>query len=356
MHNIKFILRFIIFTIFTFTVITNISAQKKFQKGYIINSDNDTTYCYISSQLSKYSHNIIIKKKLSDKTFVTYEPTQIKKYFLYSNKMLETNTVFINEDSVKVFLNCHIEGKVNFYTVIDMFNETHFYIKSKKTGLKELKITTEIVDNEGYSVKAKRTLRPYLGVLRYALYDCKKIQNKIEKTKLNKKSLIKLIKDYHKYSNFKYVEYRPKMQFQRPEFGIVGGINHFKLDELKKDEIVNRGNQFGFFINYFFPRTYNRYSVEFRYLQFNLNHGKSKIIDSYRVPSLFLNRYFFLRENQKSFLKFGTELWYSSTPKQVKFLTGLGYQINFGKVKIFTDVEINVYFLKYHSFNIGVSI
>lgn len=167
--------------------------KNKLQNGFIINNQNDTIHGklkFISKQKASQTCYFI---ESGSKIMKQYYPSDIKAYRYTEGKFYVSKRDPENKNKEISFYEYLIDGTTDAF-----YKRTHsgdnYYVENKDGSL--IKLTEEVrMVNKNMINYSKPVL--YKGKLKYALAESKKVQKDIEKVKLNHKSIIKLLTDYH---------------------------------------------------------------------------------------------------------------------------------------------------------------
>lgn len=187
-------------------------SQSDFRPGYYITHNNDTIHGLIDYRGDIRNAKICIYKEDKNSDEKKLEPTDIFGYRFVDSKFYISKTVETKDGEEVYFLEYILNGIADLYfyrNPKDLYN--HYYIE-KEGKLIELTNKEVAVEVEGRGKALKRTNK-HIGILKAAFADCKEVQPQIEKTDLNRKSLINVAKKYHDYvcDGEKCIIYEKKM-------------------------------------------------------------------------------------------------------------------------------------------------
>ncbi len=171
------------------------SAQTDFRSGYIING-NDTAYGLIDYRGGILNQEKCVFRKDSISAVLTYLPNQLTSYRFINNKFYVSKTIKTDEGEKLIFLECLIKGKVTVYYAWISGKEVYFV--EKDTSLREMNNDEKMTEDE-YGTKYISRSNQYKGMLRAYFSDCPEVFRKVDQLELDKKSLIKISKDYHEH-------------------------------------------------------------------------------------------------------------------------------------------------------------
>jgi hypothetical protein len=175
---------------------TNCFTQDKYINGFIITLNGDTIYGLIDVD-KPFNNNRIcnFKKDLSSESSI-YGPNEISAYRYLDGKYFIARDLDLDSVTIKrVFLQWIIKGKINIYSYIkDGVNITYF-AESETETLTELKDTERQYINE-YNDTYSISKHEYIGTLNYFTRAYDEMAPIISNSKLNDRSLIKVVKIY----------------------------------------------------------------------------------------------------------------------------------------------------------------
>jgi hypothetical protein len=192
--------------------------KKKPSSGYIVTKNNDTVACDFAAYNWKKQPSEI-KVRINERDTIIY-PNEIEGFknsdghefisrkielFKYNKEIQNavSGDVPFSEIIPSAFLKTLYHGKINLYSYKDGLAGEHYFIE-KDTALKEIYI--HLYSSTGGFPSSKvnsHARRPvvvnnfqYYYALKIMMQDCKNIFPEVDKTELNAKSLISLLKQY----------------------------------------------------------------------------------------------------------------------------------------------------------------
>jgi hypothetical protein len=169
-------------------------AQNDFRKGYIVEKSGEVVTGFINFKSNSSNAKQCFFKADSLGKVVSYNPFDITAYRFTDGKYYVSKKVADGDLTVDVFLECLISGKATIY-YCERENADHFYIE-KDGHLKEIHNKSRNIRTKGFDAGVMET-NQYKGVLKYCFQDCPEILPKVDNAPLDKKTLIKLSKEYH---------------------------------------------------------------------------------------------------------------------------------------------------------------
>ncbi|WP_025741438.1 hypothetical protein [Aquimarina pacifica] len=176
-------------TILFFLLINYIAvSQNQFEPGTVYYQNGTVEKGYIQF-FPKESNRLLFKKSETDETH-TLSSNQIKSY-IFEN----FDKKFVSEkiDTDFYFLEVLVEGTANLLFLKNNGTKRRYFLKSKKTGLKELDIILRKNEAQNKQFKLKR----YIGILNLEFNDCEKIKNKLDNIKLISSDLSTIFIEYN---------------------------------------------------------------------------------------------------------------------------------------------------------------
>ena len=189
-------------------LIANDLLSQDFQPGYIITNSNDTIYGFVNNRSFIENSRTCEFKKDNNSEIIHYRPFEINAYRFNDGKFYVSKEVKIDSTKQKVFLEYLIKGKANFYYMRIPMGDYYFLQKENDTTIFVLKSDEVYLRYDGTNNKwvfsEEKTIQKtfqsniYIGTMKYIFRDAPQLYGKIEKTKLDNKSLIALGQDYQK--------------------------------------------------------------------------------------------------------------------------------------------------------------
>ncbi|MFD2565562.1 hypothetical protein [Aquimarina rubra] len=174
----------------TLLVSTIILAQNEFEPG-IIRLKNGEEQKGLIQFFNKKDYNTILFKESKNSQVNSITSNQIS-YYLFDaiDKKVITETINFKP----VFMEVIVEGKANLLLYNDENGNKRYFLKSEKSGLKELDV---IIKNQGDLSKGQFKLKRYLGILNLEFNDCQIMKSNINNIKLTLTSLSKAFLAYN---------------------------------------------------------------------------------------------------------------------------------------------------------------
>ncbi len=208
-------------------------AQSDFREGYLLLKSKDTLYGYIDFRGAEYNaHKCVFKKDLNSDPD-TYLPIETKEYKIYEGKYYVSELITIDSTKTHVFLEYLVDGIADLY-YFQKEGLSYYYIKNENQKPILLEESEDIIEKEGikYYKKAER----HKGILKFVFRDCEEIQDKINLTSLNHKSLVSLTKEYHAQvcTDEKCINYYKSVK-SSVKLGFLIGMHYHSIAFLKND-------------------------------------------------------------------------------------------------------------------------
>jgi len=241
----------------------------QFDKGYIINNNNDTVTGYI--EIKKLNSNCTFKLGL-DSAARVYFADDIKAFRFLEGKYFSAFCINPEAGSEKVFLEWLIKGKTSILKYTPSIKEVKSFILLENNSLHELKNTSEVREKNGstYNIDKKE----YIGVLSFYFKDCPQIVTKINKASFTSKSLIGIAKIYNEetFPNEEYVIFKNTNTKIKYDVGLTFSTysSQLKLNNGIPEKVyLTNTLGFGFLLNVsnFLPR-FSKLSAQAQVLYF----------------------------------------------------------------------------------------
>ncbi len=222
----------IILFAFFFLMIINLYSQSDFRKGYIINNNNDSIYGLIDYKGNIANSNKCVYKKDINSKEQEFTPNDLKSYRFIDSKYYISRPLKLDNEETSLFLEYLIDGIVDILYYRDEVGE-HYLVDVGDDKLYELKNEEKIVVLN--DVKFMKQSKEYIGTLKYLLRKSVTTSQKIDKIPLNRTSLIKIARDYHKdvCSDEKCIIYEKQQPEIVARFGLLVGLNVISVSEMK---------------------------------------------------------------------------------------------------------------------------
>ncbi|WP_103070238.1 CS1 type fimbrial major subunit [Aquimarina sediminis] len=149
---------------------------------------NDTPIKLTPNTVTSYTFENLNKKIISE----NIETYQYKETYSTNNTEKKITTEIAN--STSYFLEVLVEGKANLLFLDTNTNKKRYFLKSDKSGLKELDIITR---REKNSQTKNYYIKRYIGILSLEFNDCETLKSKIEKLRLTQSDLSKAFIQYN---------------------------------------------------------------------------------------------------------------------------------------------------------------
>lgn len=199
-------------------------TQSDFRPGYLITTAGDTISGLVDFREGSKAHESCDYKKSETQNIVTYQPNELFGYGFVNDKFFESRKIQEKDEAPKVvFLEVLVNGIVSLYK----FKST-YYMEKNREGIHQLSNESKAVVREGRNVL--RHTNQHIGVMSMLLFDCVDIRPRIEKVRLNEKSLSILVEDYNKCMGGSTVTYKADKPWMKWFFGITGGMNFSQID------------------------------------------------------------------------------------------------------------------------------
>ena len=184
-----------LYLFFLIPLLLSNSLYAQFKDGYIVNNNNDTIRGMIDFKESILKSDQCQFKVSATGSVTTYFPKDIKAFRFIGSKYFTTSEISIDSVPRKVFLEWLIKGKASVLTYSPSNGKPRFFILTAKDSLLELQNTINIREINGYHDETFN--KEYIGTLRYYFKDKISLFPQIERTVLNRNSLIKITKNYN---------------------------------------------------------------------------------------------------------------------------------------------------------------
>jgi hypothetical protein len=330
--------------------ILQLNAQSEFATGFIIRTNGDTLHGLLKEEINVNAYDIQYKRTAQSELKI-YTIKEVHQYFLSTEGLYERNEIVKAGVLSSVYLKYQIDGLVDFYTYTDDRLYERFFIKNREGSIRELIIEKKEKIDEVTKQRVRYTQKPFIGELKFALKECAALTADLDKLELSREDIYKTIAEYHLCINESFIDFNKgekKKQRINIEFGVLLG-NHFTLT----DRSFDLGRSISPFINYYLPKSKNRYSIELRYKLMEAQKDSEPSEQYASIPIRF-NRYFKMN-NHRLFTKVGFD--YNLPPTLVanlNFAGGVGYVYSIKNLSIIANIEY-LFNYRFYNYNIGLS-
>ncbi len=255
------------------------TAQRDFHKGFIITNKGDTVFGWVDYRGDIRNSKTCLFKKAENDQSTEYSPNDIAAYRFVAGKFYVSKNVGTEDDPHWVFFEYLVNGMANVYYYRDT-NKDYYYLE-KGGNLIELKKERKEIKIGGK--RLIKTYNYYIGVLKATL-NVREMNNEIEKSKLDHKSLINIAKDYHQYTctdGNECIVYEGKKPLIAARIGpVIGGdliIFQLKDNHDKYDFSKDMSASIGANVNFWMP-----WINEKLFLQLQVLYTQYRIKGSYQ--------------------------------------------------------------------------
>jgi hypothetical protein len=177
-----------------FALMNNVSAQSKFENGYLITNEGDSINGLILHRNDiSLSEKCVFKKDINVEEYI-YSPFDINSFRFLNGKYFISKKITRDDTEQNYFLEFLVQGEINLYTLKDHLGISYFF---EKPGEKLIEVRQEIITKYIGQNKITEVSKEYINTLHYYFSDVPIIHNSVSNVKLNRKSLIELSKEYH---------------------------------------------------------------------------------------------------------------------------------------------------------------
>lgn len=366
----------VVIIIITSMISIHCYAQINYEKGYFINSSDETINCLIENKGWKNNPKKFKYKLTENSETKITSILDVKEFGVQSGLKYIRRSVLIDNSTdnlnklgnfktpsfvkQQMFLKVLVEGNANLYQYTDSKLNRFFY----STRTMEInQLVFKRYRNSNKTVQENNQYRQQLTNLN----NCKTIEGRyIKNIRYSKSSLVKFFISYNECNRVTPIIYREKQKENRFNFSIRPRLNYSSLSIFKSRgsfKNTDFGGKFGFGmgveVEYILPHNKNKWSIIFEPTYQNFNSEKTnEIIDGLGAKSIAdvkytsietsigARYYFFLSENSKLFINANYVLDFainstiefertdnqSFSPEDINsspgFSFGVGYKIN----------------------------
>jgi Outer membrane protein beta-barrel domain len=237
-------------------------SQTNYRNGYVITNARDTLFGLVDYREGAKAYKSCDFKIAKGQSTITYEPGNIIGYGFENDKFFQSKEISIKDQPPKVvFLEVIVMGLVSLYK----FEDTYF-IEKDNNGLQQLLNETKEVYVDGKRVL--KSTNQHIGTINMLVYDCAEIKTKVQKIRLDEKTLTNLVEDYNRCKGEASITFKDKKPWTKAIVGMTGGINisqlNFNLNQgyehLAGDFEVSKSPMIGVSLDILSPRLSERIS------------------------------------------------------------------------------------------------
>jgi hypothetical protein len=187
--------KFIFLLISLSFLVNSIHAQNDFRKGFIIKSSNDTLYGLINFRTDLSNSKQCEFSTSENASPIIYKAEDINGYRFLNDKYFVSKTVLLKGEQSRVFLEYLVNGIVDLYCLKTQ-EKPYFFMQKDGGDLIEISENEELVYTNGNVTGVKKD-KKYTGKLKILFADTPQLYDEIDQLSVDRKSLIKISKDYH---------------------------------------------------------------------------------------------------------------------------------------------------------------
>jgi hypothetical protein len=204
-------------------------SQSGYQPGFIVSVSGDTTHGFIENKSLQSMGSYCLFKKTENSEFIKYTADELNSFEFTDGKYYKSKQIRTAGQLQKRFLEYLVHGIADLYYFKDA-EAAHFFIQKGNDSLVELKNTQVVktVDDQQHVVQKKE----YIGMLHLIFSDVPQLQNQINASSFDHKSLVRLTKKYHNLvcDSFKCIVYEKNTKLKATIGFIAGeGISNIKF-------------------------------------------------------------------------------------------------------------------------------
>ena len=244
-------------------VTTTVISQNNFREGFIVKNNNDTVKGIVEYNSNVTNSKYCYFKPSESEKKVRHIPFEIKAYGFNNGRFYESKRILWEKDSINVFLECLVSGKINLYKYKSNYfvnKENEFYDITEK----KIKIKDE------YGSEYVKTSNRNRGLLSFLMSDNKKLAKKVNTISFSHKSLTKIVDKYNQNKKSSSKTYNNTLPFFKLNLGLITSLNRSKIDFSSNGSIydyLTTGDynvtylSYGVSLDFMYPRISERFSI-----------------------------------------------------------------------------------------------
>ncbi len=319
-----------------------LQAQSSFTKGFVVTTEGDTLKGFINDKDWDFHPNTIQFKNTENDKAVEYTAKELKGIQTESGKHFEVFTVEINKTPDKevsfnskanmvertIFTQPIIKGVLSLYFYQSPDFEKHYLVQKGTEDLMEL-LEIEYKKKQSGEVLVV-TEKRYIKQLKRLTYDCKALEDRLKKLKLNIESITDYVREYNTCRSALEKDFTSmyKKSGVKWEVNLFGGMSSNSIAFTAQGNLNNfmermdfpRGNSvaFGGGVNMILNKWNERWSAGLEWMTFKQemsqeltlrNTGTDIQYNTHFESNInsfnFLIRYYLSQRSLRPFVKFG---------------------------------------------------
>lgn len=182
MKNILALIVFILSTHFAW-------SQADFREGFVVTTQGDSLAGYIDYRVGDKNFSTCSFRSTENGAVKDYAPGQVTRYGFFGDKQFLSHTIAQEEDSVDVFLEILVEGRLSLF----LYEGRFFVMKNERL----FELTNEQISRSEGARTMMGHSHKYIGILKSLTFDCPGKQ-KIDYTlKLQERHLTRFVNEYN---------------------------------------------------------------------------------------------------------------------------------------------------------------
>ncbi len=199
---------------FVFTAMFYVSAQKGYQDGFIITTQNNTIKGEIDYRTNAQSYQIC---KFQNGNIITeYVPAELSGYGYTNGKLFTSGLI---QDS---FVEVLVKGYLSLYK-----NGLSYFVQKSEGKLHEFsyqKIKTVVEGEDGDSKYMGTKDSRWRGMVAYLIADCNPDTKQLKSLKLSERSLTNFVANYNECKGAQYIVYQENKPWAEVNYGMMAGL------------------------------------------------------------------------------------------------------------------------------------
>lgn len=322
--SMKNVTKLILFGAFLFQFQT-IYPSNKFQPGYIISNEMDTSYVEIENSGDAINcKRCVVMNSITGRS-TTYLPGEIYGYRFIEGKYYISKSIVMDNNVQQVFLEYLINGIVDVFCYTQALESPRYFISKNGGELTELTQYEKSIYRDGTTYKVVN--KPYIGYLSNLFSDAPDLIQEVERTSLNRNSLVNISEKYHNTVCYDRECIIYKKKLTKSKFGIGPVLGYQSLDFESKelriftfifDEFNDpyESYKLGIVANISFPYTRDRFEILYMGMVYSYKIQSSYTY--YKQQNLFYLEYYYDYELRSTDLQNDLILRYSFSDRKVR--------------------------------------
>ncbi|MEJ1241014.1 porin family protein [Chryseolinea sp. T2] len=212
-----------LFTAIALVLCLEAFCQSDYRNGFVITQNRDSISGLVNFRDGGKSHSSCDFKTSSSAEATTYTAKDLIAYGFIGDKRFESKTIKDGDKLEIVFMEVVVAGNLTLYQMRD-----RFWVQKKGGDLTELLNNTKDQYVDGQRVMRYDNM--HIATLNMLMADCRIVTTSLENSRLEKRTLTKVVNDYNECVGGSSVVFQEKKPWAEVRFAVGGGVNFSSLN------------------------------------------------------------------------------------------------------------------------------